>query len=427
MPIFYFVLVFITILGFPTIGSSEEASLQDLINQASPNQTILIPEGEYQGPIIIDKPLHIEGNHLVIIHSKGQLPAITIKSHHVTLFNIHVKQDGPLDMPGIRMEGDHHKLEQIKIETNGVGIKLYESSNNHLTQIEIQGPSLPQQKLHKGNAIDLWESHHNLITQTTISSVQDGIYIEKSHHNQLLENRIQNSRYGVHLMYADNTHILKNEFLENVTGAMVMVVKNTIVKNNIFIKNQQHVYSQGLLLHEAHRSLVEGNQFRQNRIGVYVESSSHNQFMQNQFEQNFIGFQWKNADQNTLQQNDFKANVIQSQATNSLDNHIQNNYWDDLEGLDTSGDGKSELAYPIDPYFLTITEYYPAFQLLFQSPGVILLKQLFKSNEKRILKDEAPSIQPHFSYRAEASTTPLPIWSILLLLSSGSIFVLGRK
>lgn len=428
MPIFYFILLFTMLLAFPSMGSSEE-DLQDLIRQASPYQFITIPEGEYQGPIVIDKPLHLQGNEKVMIRSKVQSPAITINSDHVILTNIHIKQEGSLDAPGIQMEGNYNKLEQIKVQTDGIGIKLDRSSHNQLRQIDILGPSLPGRKLHKRNGLDLWEAHHNLITQTSISSVQDGIYLERSHDNQLKKNKIQHSRYGIHLMYADDSRLIENELQDNVTGAMVMIVKNTLVKNNTFTKNQKHVYSQGLFLHEANNSLIEGNQFIQNRMGVYVESSSRNQFMQNQFVQNYIGFQWKESDLNTLQQNDFFANVIQSQATGHLHNRIQYNYWDDFAGLDISGDGESELAYPIDPYFLTITENYPAFQLLFQSPGVLLLKQLFKSNDQLIMKDHAPSLEPHFSYKTEDSTSPLPlwIWSILLLISSCSIFVLGRK
>lgn len=428
MPIFYFSLLFVMLLAFPSIGSSEE-NLQDLIHQASPYQFITIPEGDYQGPIVIDKPLHLQGNEKVMIHSKEPIPAITIKSDHVILTNIHVKQEGSLDTPGIQMQGNYNKLEQIKVQTSGIGMKLGGSSHNQLRQIDICGPSSPGQKLHKRNGLDLWESHHNLITQANISSVQDGIYLERSHDNQLANNKIQHSRYGIHLMYADDTQIIENKLQDNVTGAMVMIVKNTIVKNNTFTKNQKHVYSQGLFLHEADNTLIVGNQFKQNRIGVYVENSSHNQFMQNQFVQNYIGFQWKESDQNTVLQNDFFANVIQSQATGHLQNKIRYNYWDDFVGLDLSGDGKSELAYPIDPYFLTITENYPAFQLLFQSPGVLLLKQFFKSNDQLLMKDHAPSLQPHFSYTREDSNTPLPlwIWSILLLISSCSIFVLGRK
>src|SRR5699024_8115926 len=129
-----------------------------------------------------------------------------------------------------------------------------------------------------------------------------------------------------------------------------------------------------------------------NRIGIFVENASDNNFEFNTIHGNYIGLQFKSAENNNIVKNSFVANVVQGQAKESFDNNTSQNYWGDHLGLDVTGNRISDLPYKVNPFFLSITNEYPSFQLLFQSPGMIFLEQLISTPDDQQLVVRSPLI-----------------------------------
>lgn len=377
-------------------------TMQSLIDQAKPGDTIDIPPGSYTGPVIITKPLTIQANGDVKLTASGDQPILTIKANHVQLSGVTIiDQRKQQNLIALLLAGDSNRLQKIQIATQGTALKMEEADNNQIEDIRIRGIQPSGQGARAftdmGNGIDLWESVNNVIKNCHITNMHDGIYSENCNSNQIVCNHIENSRYAIHMMYSNNTWIQDNESVQNVTGAMIMEADQIQITGNRFLKSSENANSQGILLYRTFHSTIDRNQVANNRLGFYVELSENNTIKDNQVAQNFIGFQMTQAKNNQIFHNSLLSNVIQAQAKMSVDNQIHENYWDTLQGIDFNGDGLSELPYKADPFFLTLTSSVPPFQIFFQSPGILILEELFKSDTEQWMTDTSPLMRPPFS------------------------------
>jgi nitrous oxidase accessory protein len=405
-------------LGFlPAPGHAADApvNLQAMIDKAAPGETITIPAGEYTGPIHVTKPLTLTASGEVIIRSATEDPVLTIESDNVTVEGLKL-EDSRINNPlaTLVVYGDQNVLEKLEIDTMGTGIQLREANFNQLRNIRVTGyvqdeteisqelghdhnaqPTQvePGAKPQKGNGIDVRQSHQNQIVGNQIFNLFDAIYLESSRENIIENNTVEKSRYGIHLMSTTGSRISGNTGNGNVTGSQMMETSNTTMINNRFIKQKDNPNSQGILLFSVTDSILEGNQIEGNRVGLYMETSQGNTIKNNAFTLNFIGMQVKDSADNLLTSNQFVSNVIQAQAQDSNTTSFDGNYWDNLQGLDVDGDGRSDLSFEMNPFFLALTDAVPPYQLFFQSPGMVFLESLFSDGADNI-RDTAPLMTP---------------------------------
>jgi nitrous oxidase accessory protein len=171
---------------------------------------------------------------------------------------------------------------------------------------------------------------------------------------------------------------------------------------------------------------VEGN-----RVGFYIEQSSDNIFMRNQVGQNFIGIQFIEASANRFSDNRFSGNVIDAESRASSDNQIDGNFWDSFSGIDPDGDGRSDISNAINPFFQTIVKSRPAFQLFFQSPGMVFLESLFQGDREAWLADHTPLMNLPAHRSSETIEHPAKhtggIGFILIAIALTTILYLGVR
>lgn len=381
------ILVVLTLFVLPIGADAERPSLQAMIDAAEDGDILVIPPGYYTENITITRPIILKGERKVIISSCENAPVLTVKGKHVQLSNISIEQcnkndEGP---PAVYVTGQNHFLKNLTINTDQIGIQLHEANQVRLEESSITGNR-------KYNSIDLWASTDNIITNIQIRNVLDGIYMEQSHRNKVTNNSIEIARYGIHLMFSDQVLVENNSSQNNFTGAMVMQAKEPLIRGNKFSLNNQNVNSQGVLLYLTSDSIVADNIFTSNRIGAFIEESSGVHFNNNTFQSNMIGVQLKKTFDNQLSANTFIGNVNDVQAIESTNNLIEHNYWDASLKLDLNGDTFSEIPYAADPYFLTLIQRVPEYQLFFQHPGISLLNQVFTSPAETKLMDNLPSM-----------------------------------
>lgn len=379
-------------------SSSRLPSLQQLVDEAEPGDTLILTEEKYAGPVAIRKKLTIEGGGTAILLNETAGSAIRIEASGVVLRGVNILQNtAGEELAAVAVHADHIVLEELRIKTAGFGILLRDSDNALIQNNEIswlRAASNQDTKLsQKGNGIDLFNSHQNRIEQNTIAGMRDGIYLENSNGQNVENNRLYGSRYGIHCMYVEDTRIHSNRGEFNVTGAMIMGVRDVQVFNNSFMKQSQNVNSQGILLFDVQNSIIEGNVLEGNRVGLYVELSKDNQLTGNSILRNFIGIQFKQAEGNKIEANDFVANVIEAEATDSRNNEMIGNYWDSAQGLDMNHDGISEIPYAINPFYQELVAKTPAFQLFFQSPGMTFLSDMYTDRQERWATDSAPQMK----------------------------------
>lgn len=404
------------------VNTQAAGSLQKQIDAIPSGGKLVLDAGVFQESLILTKPITIEGSAGTIISSCTGDPVITINGEKVTLKNLQVKSCSEAEgASAIVVKGEEHTLENLIITAVQFGIKLDQAIATTISQVEMNGQG-------NKNGIDLWKASDNLITNTTIDHVYDGIYLENSHGNKLIDNKVTHSRYGYHLMFSDRTELNGNYSSENTTGAMIMSTKDTVVEDNQFLASNENVNAQGLLLYDASNAKIRNNNISKNRVGLFLDTSNQNLIENNLVAQNFIGMQLREFHENVLKDNSMVGNVYDSQAVNSRDNQIYENYWDSSMKLDTAGNGTSAIPYTSDPYFLTITNSTPEFQLFFHSPGMLVLQKLLKSQEETLLRDDSPRMES--AIEVEQETLPNGIlWLVSqsMLFTSLFYFLWGRK
>ena len=65
-------LLFLLLLYPCSRYASEYPSFHELVDATAPNATLSPPAGTYSGPVIVDKPITIDGRHEVVIDSGGK-------------------------------------------------------------------------------------------------------------------------------------------------------------------------------------------------------------------------------------------------------------------------------------------------------------------------------------------------------------------
>jgi len=84
----------------------------------------------------------------------------------------------------------------------------------------------------------------------------------------------------------------------------------------------------------------------------------------------------------------------------SQNNEMKENYWDSFQGLDLNDDGISELSYEINPFYEQVVNRNSAYQLFFQSPGMLFMSSLFTEGKEEWTTDRSPLM----SMKAESLT-----------------------
>ncbi len=415
-------------------GSKSAAEIQALIDQAEPDTVIVVPPGVYAGTLKIHKRVALLADGLVQLINNSADAGIHITADQVVMNGFTIIDTATKDAPTVWVEANAVKLERMHIRTASHGIKLIGARHGEIRDSTIvwDTADAPEVKLSlRKNGIDLYDAHENLIIGNTLTGMHDGIYIENSHDNRVQDNQVDHMRYGIHTMYASGSVISGNTGSYNITGAMVMAAKATEVSHNTFIKQSENVHSQGILLFDAHDSRIDHNRVQGNRVGMYVEMSSDNVFTWNRIEDNFIGMQFIEASANRLSNNAFTGNVIHAEARLSPDNEMDGNFWDSFIGIDTDGDGRSEITHAINPFYPSVVRSRPAFQLFFQSPSMLFLEGMFLGEREAWLADNMPLMERP----GRGATAPTVqsgrgtggIGVILILVALSTILYLGVR
>ncbi|ADG05287.1 right-handed parallel beta-helix repeat-containing protein [Kyrpidia tusciae] len=409
----------------PVYAEEGSDSLQAVIDRAPPGSTVKIAPGTYAGPITLAKPITLFGGPGVRIVNGGggseDRPLLLLQTSGANVQG--VRLEDKLSLPKhatVEVRGDNNVLSDLTIATAGIGIRLQGADGNKIRGVHIQGTGVGRSGgtvFTVGNGIELWNSNDNRVENCRIAKVQDGVYLDTSRRNQVLNNVVQDSHYAVHLMFTGESDISGNRFARNITGVMVMGDDGSRVIGNHIEKQAANVQAQGILVYDSHHCLIAENHVIGNRIGFYVDQASQNRFVDNTIAQNFLGLYMTASRDNDFNRNLWVGNVVQAQAISSRDNRMAGNYWDDLQGLDADGDGRSDLPYQASPFLLALTRAVPAYQIFFQAPGTFVLEQLFAGDTRRWLTDTAPLMKPPDT--ATASAPPMdktvPLVSFFLL------------
>lgn len=438
---FFVQLVFLFPLLFLWVGETSDTfakttnrSLQSIIDDSSPNETIILEGKRYEETIYINKPITLIGQEGTVITSEEEASVIHIAGERVHVENITVEAKNKEATSALLVEGKNHTLHELTIVAQNRGISFHhahDSTVTHTTITRTEAKEFASSMTDRiGNGIDVYQSHRNKFKNNQITGVNDGIYIESSENNVVTHNDVTNSRYAYHLMFTSGTVLQNNRATNNVTGAMVMGTEETKVLENKLSHHHGHVHAQGILLYDVHKATVQGNEVTENLFGIVVENTTDSTISNNTFIGNYIGVQFQSSENNMMTENDFIQQVVPARSMSAMHNDVTRNFWEGHVGLDITGDGWSNLPYNADPIFQAVLQNRPAFQLFSDSPGFLWMTQMFAQNKEGVFQDVSPALQPFQDMKQpEKQTVSITSYMILLLcIGIGLIpFIIGGR
>ena len=254
-------------------GAGNYSNIQDAIDAADVNETVIVHECFYSENIFINKSLKLIGMDNPIIDGGSEMYSVFLQCSYsevsgFTIQNseigVYVGGDHDLKFNTIRNNIFRNNTQAIYLQTsshhnmisdnvfidNFEAIRFFNSSYNSILNNSLEN--------HVGSAIVLWESSQNniltgnninhsqgvhlkrwsnnntilfntifgegflldysfdnIIQNNTISDCKEGFYLSYSERNNITNNVVNNSEIGIHLFNSDNNIISPNVFLNS--------------------------------------------------------------------------------------------------------------------------------------------------------------------------------------------------------------------
>jgi nitrous oxidase accessory protein len=186
---------------------------QDLVDKAQPGSLLKPPPGVYSGPVIINKPLTIDGGGKVTIDAGDKGTVMALNAGNSVLRGLHLTGSGDshdTDDSCLDVRGNNNVIEDLKIDNCLFGIDLKQSSDNIVRRNKIRSKDLDLGV--RGDGLRLWYSNNNLIEQNEIIDSRDMV-AWYANRNIFRENLGRRSRYSIHFMFANDNIVERNQFL----------------------------------------------------------------------------------------------------------------------------------------------------------------------------------------------------------------------
>lgn len=277
-------------------------TLNEAIEEATSNQTILLQPGVYYERVTIDKPIKINGVNQsnTIIDGNGVGDVFLILSDWVEIQNLTIRNCGNQtasdEDAGIDVRSEYNTFQNLNI------------SNNH------------------NYGLFLYLSHNN--------TVENCVFY-------------QNEEGGFFSFQCNGNQIENCSFIDNDRGGYFHRDQNGTFSNNIVSHNEV----KGVYLYGSRNFHIQGNSFSGNDIGMHVKGSKFNLFYNNLYIGNRIGLDFCcGGSDNTLYQNTFmnsQETHVTGYPINQFDNGSIGNFWDDYAGVDENNDGIGDTVYNV--------------------------------------------------------------------------------
>jgi nitrous oxidase accessory protein len=399
------------------VTPSDGQALNAIVAQAAAGDRIILEPGNYAGPIVIAKPLTIEGQPGAAITGDNTGSVITVDAPGVSLRGLQIKGSGmDLETMDSGVFATKAATEAV-IEDNAVLGNLYgiyihgaaKSMTRHNTIVGLK----TQRVSESGNGVTVWNAPGAKVVGNDISFGRDGIATNASKRNVFAGNRFSSVRIAVHYMYTSDSEISGNVSTGNLVGYAIMFSNHLKILNNISDGDRDH----GLLLNFANHSLISGNivrgrlqpesrwalagnraasdmvadssatQEEGDRSGfrpgpekcVFIYNANKNRIIGNEFNGCAIGIHFTaGSEGNVISGNAFIKNRTQVKyaGTRYVDwsDKGRGNYWSDNEAFDLDGDGIGDNPYRPNDLVDKVLWTSPQAKVLTTSPAVQVIR-----------------------------------------------------
>ncbi len=386
---FYFSLFYGAILNAQSF-----TKLQQQLDQAKPHSIIDIPIGFYQGNLIINKPLVLNGQKGVVFDGNRQGHVIQINASNVTIQNIKIQNSGfnltHLDAGiFISKKAENTLIQNNTFYHNASGLWLDGCHGTKILNNKIEG-DLSIRSQDRGNGIHLFNVQNTLVDGNEIWHTRDAIYIDTSTFNTLQNNDMHDLRYGVHYMYSYHNKVLNNYSHHTRSGYALMQSKYLTVIGNRSENDENY----GILMNFITKSTIKNNIIKHIKQGgnvgldlgglaeegkaIFIYNSLYNEISGNLFEDSGIGIHLTaGSEDNQIYENAFIRNHTQvkyvANRQQEWSNHQKGNFWSDYLGWDRDDNGIGDKPYIPNDNIDKLLWKYPLAKVLMHSPSIEIL------------------------------------------------------
>ena len=360
---------------------ADVADLQRRIDAAAAGEVLRVGAGVHRGPLVMTRPVTLEGEAGAIIEGGGEGDVVRIEAADVVIRGFHIRGTGrSLDREnaGITVLAARATIEDNVLTDVLFGVYLKNAPYSTIRNNRIGGKPLAVPR--RGDGIRLWYSSYCVIEGNTIRKSRD-VVVWFSEHVVLRGNTVVDGRYGLHFMYCDDNTLEGNHLADNSVGAFLMYSRRLVLRNNRFVNNRGPS-GYGIGLKDMDGVTATGNWMIGNRIGIYFDNSPASVDVTQQFEGNVlayndIGLAFQPATRrNTFTNNAFVENIEQVAVLGSGEfagNRFTvdgiGNFWSDYRGYDLDGDGVGDIRYQAVSLFENLMDREPKLRLFLFSPA----------------------------------------------------------
>lgn len=396
-------------------SAAQLPSFQALVDAAEAGSVLSPPAGTYAGPVVVDKPLTIEGRDEVTIDAGGKGSVVILDTDGATLRGLHLTNSGDshndIDA-GVQVRGNFNVVKDNRIDNCLFGVDLQQSENNIVRRNHIS--SKPVDLGIRGDAIRLWYSFHNRVEENTVINSRD-IVVWYSRNNVIRRNKASHGRYSLHFMYSQYNLVEENDFRGNSVGIFLMYSDSVVVRKN-HISHAVGAAGVGIGFKETSDVDIDGNEILYCATGLHIDVSpfqpdTTNRINGNLIAYNGIGIQflndWKG---NVFEDNLIKGNLTQVAVLGGKTakrNEWRGNHWDDYAGFDRDHDGIGDTAYEQYAYADRIWMDVPPARFFKGTPMLEVVDFLERlapfTSPDLLLRDEQPLMTAEFRKPVAAS------------------------
>ena len=383
--------------------AAEPGALALAIAGAAPGDILSLAPGHHDGPVLLDRPVTLDGHGAAVIEGDGTGSVITITGADVTVRGLEIRGSGSshetIDAGvQIRRSAVRALVEDNRILENLHGVDVHGAKDSTVRGNVIVGRQDHRMNA-RGNGIYVWNAPGTLIDGNDIRFGRDGIFSNTSRKSAYRNNLFRDLRFAVHYMYTNDSEVSGNVSIGNHLGYALMYSDRITVRDNLSLRDRSH----GLMLNFANNGDISGNLVRGGTEKcTFIYNAYHNLIYGNRFEGCGIGIHFTaGSEKNAITGNAFIGNRIQVKYVGTRDVEWSHdgtgNHWSDHPAFDLDGDGIADTHFRPNDLMDHILWSQPAASLLLGSPAVQLVRWS-QANFPAILPggvvDSFPLMQP---------------------------------
>lgn len=385
-------------------------TIAEAVAKAGEGDTIAVYGGHYDGPLVVDKRLRLEGYDWPVIdgHGRDSVVELTAAGIHFEGF---VVRDSGISLnradAGIIVAAPEIIVANNRLEDVLFGVYMHDASYSVVRGNEIYSKELDVPR--RGDQIRLWSSHFARLEDNVIEGGRD-VVLWYSEGLVVRGNQISHGRYGLHLMYCDDVVVEENLFLHNSVGVFLMYSENLRLERNTIAFNRGPS-GYGIGLKDTESPKLVDNLLLDNRVGIFMDSTARSlggtsHVRGNLFLYNDVGLTLLPV----IRGGQFVGNSFidnQEQVSIAGGGQLQGNlwtindrgnYWSDYAGYDAVGDGVGDITYRADRLFENLADRHPSLRIFTLSPAIQAVDFAARAfpfiRPQPKLEDEGPLMAP---------------------------------